>query len=138
MVTINNINLRSMRHTNNIRELEERFLNGEKLTKEQIAEDYVDKNSDSKNIATYYITQLQKIFLTSDRWFGRISDFHYGLVDSEEEYRYAQNRYFNSIKSKAVMATKLYTEAVERKLILPSGVHQEKLMLTKALPKSVK
>ena len=107
-------------------ELEARFLDGERLSVEQIIKEYFKITNAfsyliAKQTTRRFLATLKKRIAGGDDplWFGCLNDAgEYGICDSEGEYKYAMTRYFAFIKGNVNRAVQLKNEAVHKGLLL--------------------
>lgn len=121
-------------------ELEARFMEGERLTIEEIVREYF---STTNMIAAYraqgivrgWINSLKTRFTrTAGLWFGNLNDQgQFGLCETEAEYRYVITRYYNFAKGVMGRTLQVRNEAVA-KGSLKEGLTEERYFLPKLIP----
>ena len=125
-----------------LNELEARFQDGDRLSIEQIIEEYFKTTSTfsyliAKQTVKRYIQTLKNRFTKGQGvWFGNLDDLgNYGVCQTEEEYRYSLLRYYSFIKGTLGRAVQLRGEAKEKGLLkgfrdmpflLPAPVEERK------------
>ena len=115
--------------------LKERFVDGEKLTVDEIIKDYFTPNSPySYLVAAKTVRSILhsiKRWFRKDNglWFGNITDEgHYGLFTTEEEVRYAMIRYYRFVKGVVYNANILAANARQSGL-LPDNITRERMLV---------
>ena len=117
--------------------LRERFIDGEKLSVENIIKDYFSPKSAysylvAKAKARNWMGLLKRQFkFTHGLWFGNLDDEgNYGVISTEEEVRYTLVKYYRHIKGAVAGATFLVGEA-DKKGLLPAGMTRERMLVAK-------
>ena len=117
--------------------LKEKFVDGERLSVEDIIKDYFDPKTTysylvAKTRVRGWLNGVKRHFkLNHGIWFGNLDDAgHYGIIDSEEEVRYAMIRYYRFIKGTLGGATLLVDDA-RRNGLLPEGMTRERILVAK-------
>jgi hypothetical protein len=118
-----------------VEDLRNRFLDGEKLTVEDIIKDYFTPNDTLKYLLAKkqvrgWINSIKKYFkVTEGLWFGSLDpNGNYGLITTMEEAAFAMVRYYKFVKGNLTNANILANDA-ERKGILPDGIVRERILL---------
>ena len=130
------------RSTEVISELEARFLEGERLSINEIVGEYLKASSTINyllgrdQVRNWLSTLKRRFWVAHHVWFGNLNDLgQYGICETESEYRYSLTRYFSFIKGNLVRAQALKGEAVgkgmlldvkDQTFMLPSPVQVEK------------
>ena len=108
-----------------ISELEARFLEGEKLTTNEIVTEYLKGGSTvnyllSRDKVRQWLSTLKRRFWVAHQvWFGCLDDLgKYGICSTDSEFRYSLTRYFSFIKGNLVRAQALKGEAKEKGFLI--------------------
>lgn len=120
-----------------LEELRQRFLDGEKMSVEDIVSDYFDPKNpfnylQAKEVTRSWMSLLKQQFRQRHGlWFGNLDDQgNYGFVTTEAEVRYAMTKYYNFMKGVATNASFLAQEA-RTKGLLPEGVRHERITVSR-------
>ena len=118
-----------------IAELEARFLEGERLSIEQIVAEFIKSTSTMsflmgrEQVRNWLSTLKKRFWTTHHLWFGRLNDLNqYGICDTEAEYRFSLTKYFNFIKGNLTRAVALKGEASEKGFVLADFKNQSFLL----------
>lgn len=118
-----------------ISELEARFLEGERLSVNEIVGEYLKSTSTvnyllGRDQVKSWLSRLKKRFWTAHHvWFGCLNDLgQFGICDTEAEYRYSLTRYFSFIKGNIIRAVALKGEAVDKGMLLNDFKNQSFLL----------
>jgi hypothetical protein len=118
-----------------MKDLRERFVNGDKKTVRELVEDYfAPKTPYAYLVAEKIMRSLLRGIKTWFRknhglWFGNLDDNgNYGLIDTEAEARFAMIRYFRFVRG-TVMGAHVLTENARAKGLLPKGVITENFLV---------
>ena len=109
-----------------VSELEARFLDGEKLTIDQIIK---DKFNEPTTVISHlqaqaqvrsWLNALKQRFTKIHRlWFGNLNDLNqYGICQTEAEYRYVLTRYYNLAKGILSRTVQVKNEASNAGLLV--------------------
>ena len=129
------ININRKKSREYIQDLEDRFLKGEKLTVEDIVEEYFKPQSPFdylmvKKRVRNWITSVKRIFRREGVWFGNLDDEgRYGLISSMEEAAFAMIRYYRFVKGNINNANMLARDA-KLKGFLPENIKEERMLLS--------
>lgn len=111
-----------------ILDLEVRFLDGERLTVEQIMSEYLQPKTVidgliAKDKVKGYMNQLKSRFThVHGLWFGNINDQHqYGIPATKEEFEYILARYRNRVIGVVRRTVQVYKFGVSKKVIAPTS-----------------
>lgn len=101
-----------------VADLEARFLEGERLTVEQIVREVFQTTSyintvKAQEIVKSWLNSLKKRFTRNyNVWFGNLNDQgEYGLCETDAEYRYVITRYRNFVLGNVKRTMQVATEA---------------------------
>lgn len=120
-----------------VQDLYERFLMGEKITIKQVVDDYFAPREtyaylQARMKATRWMQLLKKRYKKNEGvWFGCVDDRgHYGIPETQAEYRYPMTRYYTFTKGVLQRAQDL-NHVAQVKGILQST--QERVLLPRAV-----
>ena len=123
-----------------IAELESRFIDGERLTIDEIVKEYFDTKSfmnhlQAQKVVRGWINGLKSKFTKKyELWFGSINDLgQFGIANTEAEFRFAGIRYYQNIKGNVKRATQLVREG-QSKGLLPGRLPQNTFQVTSLIP----
>ena len=133
------------RSSETISELEARFLEGEKLTTNEIVTKYLKGGSTvnyllSRDKVRHWLSTLKRRFKVAHQvWFGCLDDLgRYGICSNDSEFRYGLTRYFSFIKGNLVRANALKNEATEKGFLLGEFKNQAFLLPAPVVEKKKK
>lgn len=105
--------------------LESRFLDGERLTVEEIIKEYLkDTNTVSyllsrEKAKRWLIVLKNRFWNIHHLWFGNLNNLgQYGLPQTEAEYRYGLLRYYAFVKGNIIRAIHLREEATGKGILI--------------------
>lgn len=105
-------------------DLEARFLDGERLTIDQVVADYFQPKNymeglTARDTARGYVNQLKKRFTQIHGvWFGNINPEHqYGIPATRGEFAYSVQGYKNRIIGTVKRAVQVWQDGVDKKMI---------------------
>lgn len=109
-------------------DLEARFLDGERLTTEQILRQYFKPKNyleglQDKATVKGYLGTLKKRFSTAhnNTWFGCLNELgHYGIPNNFEEFRFSIEGYRTRIIGQVRRTIQIYTNGVDKKVLQPT------------------
>lgn len=120
-----------------LKDLKDRFLNGDKLTVEEITKDYFAPTSTfnyliAKEQSKHLLTSVKGWFRKEHQlWFGNIDDKgKYGLFTNEAEVRYGMTKYYRFVKGILHNANLLVTNAKDKGM-LPVNITTEKMLVAR-------
>lgn len=120
-----------------IEDLQGRFLDGDKLTIEEIMKEYFSTSNAFnylviKGKIRSWLSNIKRHFRnTEGLWFGSLDENgHYGLITSIEEATFAMIRYYKFVKGNIASANFLSKDA-EQKGILPKGLVRERMLVAR-------
>lgn len=116
-------------------DLEARFLDGERLTSEQILVQYFESKNyleglQDKVTVKNYINTLKNRFSVAHNglWFGCINELgQFGIPETYDEFRYCIERYRIRVIGQVKRATQVFSNGVDKKIL--STNDPERLLL---------
>lgn len=121
------MSLRNIKKSKDIvNDLETRFMDGERLTIDNIIDEYIVGvgsvlgRMQAIHTTKNWIQTLKKRFTkTHNLWFGNLNDENqYGLPATEAEYKYSMTQYYIRIKGVMMRAVQLKNEAASAGLLV--------------------
>lgn len=119
-----------------LKDLKERFLDGDKLSAREIVEDYFSPRTPYSYLTGMkkvkgYIQGIKRNFRVKEGvWFGCLdAEGHYGIATTVDEVRWAVITYYKFVKGSMINARVLVKNA-RASGILPSGMYAEKRLIS--------
>lgn len=116
--------------------LKDRFLDGEKLSVDEIVDEYFDPKSPynylvlQKRVRGWLQSTKRWMRNENGLWFGNLNkEGSYGIVTTEEEARFAMIRYYRFVKGVVNNAGRLAKEAQKKGLL--KGFKSERMLVAK-------
>lgn len=120
-----------------LKELKERFLDGDKLSVREIVDEYFDPKTPytylvANKKAKGYINSIKQYFKSKHGiWIGRIgNDGKYGVATTIEEVGFAVISSYKFIKGN-VRNTQMLVGNAKQNGILPTGLKEERLLISR-------
>lgn len=120
-----------------LKELRERFVDGEKLTLKEIVDEYFNPKTPYAYLvalksARGFIQNLKNWFRNREGiWLGCLDENrHFGVISTEAEVKYALTSYYKFVKGAVYNASVLAKNAKEANL-LPDGMITGRLLIAK-------